>query len=90
MIFFFLMWLLHIISFYFIPGNGFMTADYEDGGWDRSRGNPRGRGGRGRGRSFRGRGRGGYNGPQVDIQQDGGYNRDAPPQGRGTFFHLFI
>ncbi|XP_075634016.1 uncharacterized protein LOC142606590 [Castanea sativa] len=64
-------------------GNGFMTADYEDGGWDRSRGNPRGRGGRGRGRSFRGRGRGGYNGPQVDIQQDGGYNRDAPPQGRG-------
>ena len=66
-----------------------MTADYEDGGWDCSRGNPRGRG-RGRGRSFRGRGRGGYNRPQVDMQQYGGYNRDAPPQGRGIFFHLFI
>ncbi|XP_020959272.1 ATP-dependent RNA helicase A isoform X1 [Arachis ipaensis] len=66
-------------------GNGFISADYEDGGWDRNMGNPRGgRGrGRGRGRGFRGRGRGGYNGPQLDMQQDGGYNQDVPPQGRG-------
>ncbi|KAJ1425129.1 DNA/RNA-binding protein Alba-like [Sesbania bispinosa] len=61
-------------------GNGFISADYEDGGWDRNRGNPRGRG-RGRGRGFRGRGRGGYN-AYIDMQQDGGYNQDAP-QGRG-------
>lgn len=71
--------------FHFISGNGFMGADYEDGGWDRSRGNARGRG-RGRGRSFRGRGRGWYNGPQVDTQQDGGYNREPPVQGRGIYF----
>nr|KYP44772.1 Alba-like protein C9orf23 [Cajanus cajan] len=63
-------------------GNGYISADYDDGGWDRSRGNARGRG-RGRGRGFRGRGRGGYNGPHVDMQQDGGYNQDIP-QGRGT------
>lgn len=59
-----------------------MSGEYEDGGWDRSRGAARGRG-RGRGRGFRGRGRGGYNGPQVDIYQDGGYNQEAPFQGRG-------
>ncbi|XP_021756578.1 myosin heavy chain IB-like [Chenopodium quinoa] len=68
------------------PGNGFMSADYDDGGWDQNRGYPRGRG-RGRGRGFRGRGRGGfnYNGPMVDPQQDaGGYVRGPPPvQGRG-------
>ncbi|KAI4316980.1 hypothetical protein L6164_024897 [Bauhinia variegata] len=63
-------------------GNGFISAEYEDGGWDRNRGHSRGRG-RSRGRGFRGRGRGGYNGPQVDMQQDGGYYQDAPPQGRG-------
>ncbi|KAK7280777.1 hypothetical protein RJT34_25844 [Clitoria ternatea] len=62
-------------------GNGFILADYEDGGWDRNRGGARGRG-RGRGRGFRGRGRGGYYGPYVDMQQDGGYNQDVP-QGRG-------
>ncbi|KAF2297973.1 hypothetical protein GH714_006802 [Hevea brasiliensis] len=62
-------------------GNGFVIV-YEDGGWDRNRGHFRGRG-RGRGRSFRGRGRGGYNGPHADMQQDGGYNYDAPAQGRG-------
>lgn len=66
----------------FFSGNGFISADYEDGGWDRNRGSVRGRG-RGRGRGFRGRGRGGYNGPQFDVQQDGGYNQDVP-QGRGT------
>ncbi|XP_065881170.1 uncharacterized protein [Euphorbia lathyris] len=64
-------------------GNGFI-AEYEDGGWDRSRGYGRGRG-RGRGRGFRGRGRGGYNGPHADMQQDGGYNYDAPAQGRGGY-----
>ncbi|XP_038714796.1 5'-3' exoribonuclease 2-like [Tripterygium wilfordii] len=68
-------------------GNGFVSADYEDGGWDRNRGYGRGRG-RGRGRGFRGRGRGGYNvggynGPPVDAQQDGGYYHEAPAQGRG-------
>lgn len=73
----FLIWLLNFIS-----GNGFISADYENGGWDRNRGSVRGRG-RGRGRGFRGRGRGGYNGPQFDVQQDGGYNQDVP-QGRGT------
>ncbi|KAK9026204.1 hypothetical protein V6N11_039049 [Hibiscus sabdariffa] len=61
-------------------GNGFVSAEYEDGGWDRTRGYARGRG-RGRGRAFRGRGRGGYNGPQFDRQQDDGYNYEAPPQG---------
>ncbi|XWS20913.1 hypothetical protein CRYUN_Cryun30bG0010100 [Craigia yunnanensis] len=61
-------------------GNGFFSSEYEDGGWDRNRGYARGRG-RGRGRGFRGRGRGGYNGPQFDRQQDGGYNYEAPPQG---------
>ncbi|XP_028784560.1 ribonuclease P protein subunit p25-like protein isoform X1 [Neltuma alba] len=62
--------------------NGFISTDYEDGGWDRNRGNVRGRG-RGRGRGFRGRGRGGYNDSLVDMQQDGGYIQDAPFQGRG-------
>ncbi|KAL6317671.1 hypothetical protein AAG906_030424 [Vitis piasezkii] len=66
-----------------VSGNGFVSAEYEDGGWDRNRGYARGRG-RGRGRGFRGRGRGGYNGPQVDAQQDmGGYNQEPPFQGRG-------
>ncbi|KAF8030366.1 hypothetical protein BT93_E2720 [Corymbia citriodora subsp. variegata] len=63
-------------------GNGFMNADYDDGGWENNRGYPRGRG-RGRGRGFRGRGRGGYNGPQADIQQDGGYYQEPPARGRG-------
>ncbi|PHU21016.1 hypothetical protein BC332_12167 [Capsicum chinense] len=66
------------------PGNGFMPAEYDDGGYDRNRSYGRGRG-RGRGRSFRGRGRGGYNGPQ-DVQLDAGfYNQEAAPmqQGRG-------
>ncbi|KAE9620959.1 putative DNA/RNA-binding protein Alba [Lupinus albus] len=58
-------------------GDGFISADYEDGGWDRNRGR-----GRGRGRGFRGRGRGGYNGPQNDVQHDGEYNQDVP-HGRG-------
>nr|XP_018626663.1 ribonuclease P protein subunit p25-like protein isoform X1 [Nicotiana tomentosiformis] len=63
-------------------GNGFMLAEYDDGGFDRNRSYGRGRG-RGRGRSFRGRGRGGYNGPQ-DAQQDADfYNQEAPMQGRG-------
>ncbi|KAK4751305.1 hypothetical protein SAY87_004787 [Trapa incisa] len=67
-------------------GNGYMNpgygnAEYDDGGYDRNRGYPRGRG-RGRGRGFRGRGRGGYNGPQVDVHQDRGYNFDPPAQGR--------
>ncbi|KAK8512581.1 hypothetical protein V6N12_075155 [Hibiscus sabdariffa] len=61
-------------------GNGFVSAEYDDGGWDRGRGYSRGRG-RGRARSFRGRGRGGYNGPQFDRQQDDGYDYEAPPQG---------
>ncbi|XP_027092288.1 uncharacterized protein LOC113748941 [Coffea eugenioides] len=66
-----------------ISGNGFVSAEYEDGGWDHNRGYGRGRG-RGRGRNFRGRGRGGYNGPLVDTLEDtGGYNQEAPPQGRG-------
>ncbi|GAA0161686.1 endoribonuclease [Lithospermum erythrorhizon] len=66
-----------------VSGNGYMSGDYEDGGYDRSRGYGRGRG-RGRGRNFRGRGRGGYNNPQVDNLQDaGGYNPDEPAQGRG-------
>ena len=59
-------------------GNGFVSAEHEDGGWDRNRGYARGRG-RGRGRGSRGRG--GYNGPQIDRQQDGGYNYEAPIQG---------
>ncbi|XP_021902565.1 ribonuclease P protein subunit p25-like protein [Carica papaya] len=61
----------------FFSGNGYLSAEYEDGGWDRNRGYSRGRG-RGRGRGSRGRGRGGYNGPQ-----DGGYGYEAPSQGRG-------
>ncbi|KAL6995901.1 ribonuclease P [Sarracenia purpurea var. burkii] len=62
-------------------GNGFVNDEYEDGGWDRNRGYSRGRG---RGRYFRGRGRGGYNGPQVDTQQDArGYNQEVPAQSRG-------
>ncbi|KAM6543636.1 hypothetical protein CsatB_008083 [Cannabis sativa] len=66
-------------------GNGFASVDYEDGSWDLSRNNSRGRGfrGRGRGRSFRGRGRVGYNGTYVDTQQDGDYNQEGPVQGRG-------
>lgn len=76
---------------HFISGNGFVSAEYEDGGWDRNRGYARGRG-RGRGRGFRGRGRGGYNSPQVDAQQDmGGYNQEPPFQGRGNVsFNCFI
>lgn len=66
-----------------------MSAEYEDGGWDRSRGNSRGRG-RGRGRGFRGRGRGGYNGPQVDGYQDGGYIQEAPIQGRGKCKNIVV
>ena len=55
-----------------------------------SRNNTRGRGprGRGRGRSSRGRGRGGYNGPPIDSQQDGGYNQEAPVQSRGMCANL--
>ncbi|XWS14427.1 hypothetical protein CRYUN_Cryun35bG0008600 [Craigia yunnanensis] len=60
-------------------GNGFVSVEYEDGGWDHNRGYARGRG-RGRGRGSRGRG--GYNGPQIDRQQDGGYNYEA---GRGGY-----
>lgn len=66
-------------------GNGFMSSEYDDGGWDQNRGYPRGRV-RGRGRGSRGRGRGGYNynGPLVETQQNmGGYNRGPPVQGRG-------
>ncbi|KAL6493008.1 hypothetical protein OROGR_032767 [Orobanche gracilis] len=60
------------------PGNGFALGEYEDGGYDRNRGYGRGRG-RVRGGNFRGRGRGGYNGPQMDAQQDAGdYNQEAP------------
>uniref|UniRef100_A0A2P2LJ87 DNA/RNA-binding protein Alba-like domain-containing protein n=1 Tax=Rhizophora mucronata TaxID=61149 RepID=A0A2P2LJ87_RHIMU len=62
-------------------GNGFVPAEYDDGGWDRNQGGRRR--GRGRGRSFYGRGRGGYNGYPADMQQDMGYNYDAPVQGRG-------
>ncbi|KAL8172113.1 hypothetical protein V2J09_023917 [Rumex salicifolius] len=67
------------------PGNGYMAAEFDDGGWDQNRGYARGRG-RGRGRGFRGRGRGGYNydGPMINDQQNaGGYNGGAPPRGRG-------
>lgn len=76
---------------YLLLGNGFLSAEHEDGGWDRNRGYGRGRG-RARGRGFRGRGRGGYNGPQVDAQPDmGGYNQEPPFQGRGNVsFNLFI
>ncbi|KAK0577446.1 hypothetical protein LWI29_033062 [Acer saccharum] len=64
-------------------GNGFVPVEYEDGGRDRNnRGYGRGRN-RGRGRSFRGRGRGGYNGPYMDMQQDGGYNYEVQAQGGG-------
>ncbi|XP_073286028.1 uncharacterized protein [Primulina huaijiensis] len=63
-------------------GNGFASAEYEDGGYERNRGYFRGRG-RGRGYGYRGRGRGGYNGPQVDNQYNaGGYDQEAP-RGRG-------
>lgn len=76
----------------FLPlaGNGFPSAEYEDGGWDRNPGYTRGRG-RGRGRGFRGRGRGGYNGPHFEPQ-DGGYNQDAPPyyQGRGMLYLIIF
>lgn len=72
-----------------IAGNNGFVSEYDDGGYDRSGGDFRGRG-RGRGRSFRGRGRGGYNGPQADVQQDGAYNEEAPPQGgRGMCFTDF-
>ncbi|CAM8973115.1 unnamed protein product [Rhodiola kirilowii] len=57
-------------------GNGYITAEYEDGGWDQQGGYPRGRG---QGRNFRGRGRGGYNGPLDDF---GGYN-EGPGNYRG-------
>lgn len=81
-----------VLKLYFIgpPGNGFVANEYDDGDWDRNRGgNGRGRGrGRGGG-NFRGRGRGGYNGPPFDLQQDGGYNQDLPPQGRGIFLFPF-
>lgn len=82
----FLIWELH-----FILGNGFVSTEYDDGGWDVNRNNVRGRGprGRGRGRSFRGRGRGGYNGT-PDIQQDGGYNQEAPFQSRGMCKYLMF
>ncbi|KZV16541.1 hypothetical protein F511_11373 [Dorcoceras hygrometricum] len=66
-------------------GNGFASAEYEDGGYERNRGYSRGRG-RGRGYGYRGRGRGGYGGPQVDNQYNaGGYDQEAP---RGTVSQL--
>ncbi|KAL6493012.1 hypothetical protein OROGR_032771 [Orobanche gracilis] len=45
--------------------------------------------GRGRGGNFRGHGRGGYNGPQMDVQQDAeDYNQEAPRgRGRGSGPH---
>ncbi|GMI91352.1 hypothetical protein like AT1G76010 [Hibiscus trionum] len=61
-------------------GNAFVSAEYEDGGWDRNRGYARGRG-RERGRGSQGYGRGGYNRPRVDKLEDGGYNYEAPSQG---------
>lgn len=74
----FLTWQSHLVT-----GNGYPAAEYDNGGWEGNRGYARGRG-RGRGRNFRGRGRGGFNGPAVDTQYDaGGYNQEAPFQGRG-------
>ncbi|XP_022860191.1 ribonuclease P protein subunit p25-like protein [Olea europaea var. sylvestris] len=68
-------------------GNGFSSAEYEDGSYGWNREYPRGRE-RGRGRNFRGRWRGGYNGPHVDIQIDSeGYNQE--PSVRGTSYILF-
>lgn len=75
-----IIWFDMVINMSVIAGNGFVSAEFDDGGYDRSRSNFRGRG-RGRGRGFRGRGRGGYNGPQFDGQQDGEYNEEAPAQG---------
>ncbi|XP_057516094.1 glycine-rich cell wall structural protein 2-like [Amaranthus tricolor] len=66
-------------------GNGLMSTEYEDGGWDQNRGYSRGRG-RGRGRGIRGHGRGGYsyNSSMVDPQENaGGYIRGPPFPGRG-------
>lgn len=72
-----------------ILGNGYVSAEYDDGGWDHGRGYGRGGRGRGRGRNFRGRGRGGYYGPQVDNHEDaGGYHQEPPFQGRGTVFFI--
>lgn len=75
--------------FFFFTGNGYVVLEYDDGGWDQSRNYGRGRG-RGRGRNFRGRGgRGGYNGPPMDAQEDmGGYNQEAPIQGRGKVYFI--
>ncbi|KAG8494301.1 hypothetical protein CXB51_011659 [Gossypium anomalum] len=61
-------------------GNAVVSAEYDDGGWDRNHGYASGRG-RGRGRGSQGSGRGGYNGPQVGRLDDGGYNYGALPQG---------
>ncbi|MBA0745726.1 hypothetical protein Gogos_008290 [Gossypium gossypioides] len=61
-------------------GNTVVSAEYDNGGWDRNHGYASGRG-RGRGRGSRGSGRGGYNGPQVGRLEDGGYNYEALPQG---------
>ncbi|XP_071698235.1 uncharacterized protein [Rutidosis leptorrhynchoides] len=72
-----------------MPGNGYASGEYEDGGWDGPRDFSRGGRGRGgRGRNFRGRGRGGYrNGPGPNVDDDeygGGYNQEIPmQQGRG-------
>ncbi|KAG5219180.1 ATP-dependent RNA helicase [Salix suchowensis] len=64
-------------------GNGFVSAEHMDGGWDRNRGYPRGRG-RGRGRGFRGHG--GYNNDAPPQGRDG-YYHEGPPQGRGGYNH---
>ncbi|KAG4200006.1 hypothetical protein ERO13_A05G184000v2 [Gossypium hirsutum] len=63
-------------------GNAVVSAEYDDGGWDRNHGYASGRG-RGRGHGSQGSGRGGYNGPQVGRLEDGGHNYEALPQGRG-------
>lgn len=78
------------INYVVIAGNNGFVPEYDDGSYDHSGADFQGRG-RGRGRSFRGRGRGGYDGPQADVQQDGGYNEEAPPQrGRGMCFTNFF
>ncbi|TYJ34846.1 hypothetical protein E1A91_A05G196500v1 [Gossypium mustelinum] len=61
-------------------GNAVVSAEYDDGGWDRNHGYASGRG-RGRGHGSQGSGRGGYNGPQVGRLEDGGHNYEALPQG---------
>ncbi|GJZ68579.1 hypothetical protein Tco_0631819 [Tanacetum coccineum] len=64
-------------------GNYFAPDEYDEEEWDGPRDYPRGRG-RARGRNYRGRGRGGYNNDSyMDAPQDGGYNHEAPVQGRG-------